>query len=86
MAAAAFTSCFREALGASSRAAAVMFWCPSQFVLLLQFKDHLKKAEAVSEFAKSKTIAEQRRFLPVYGVREEMLQVRPQAGCAACVL
>ena len=40
-----------------------------------QFKDHLKKAEAVSEFAKSKTIAEQRRFLPVYGVREEMLQV-----------
>jgi hypothetical protein len=41
----------------------------------LQFKDHLKKAEAVSEFAKNKTIAEQRRFLPVYGVREEMLQV-----------
>ena len=40
-----------------------------------QFKDHLKKAEAVSEFAKNKTIAEQRRFLPVYGVREEMLQV-----------
>jgi pre-mRNA-splicing factor ATP-dependent RNA helicase DHX38/PRP16 len=40
-----------------------------------KFKDHLKKAEAVSEFAKSKTIAEQRRFLPVYGVREEMLQV-----------
>ena len=41
-----------------------------------QFKDHLKKAEAVSEFAKTKTIAEQRRFLPVYQVREELLQVR----------
>ena len=41
----------------------------------LQFKDHLKKSEAVSEFAKSKTIAEQRRFLPVYSVREELLQV-----------
>lgn len=40
-----------------------------------QFKDHLKKSEAVSEFAKSKTIAEQRRFLPVYQVREELLQV-----------
>ena len=40
-----------------------------------QFKDHLKKAEAVSEFAKSKSIAEQRRFLPVYSVREEMMQV-----------
>lgn len=40
-----------------------------------QFKDHLKKAEAISEFAKNKSIAEQRRFLPVYSVREEMLQV-----------
>ncbi|KAL4449004.1 hypothetical protein ABPG77_007721 [Micractinium sp. CCAP 211/92] len=40
-----------------------------------KFKDHLKKAEAISEFAKSKSIAEQRRFLPVYTVREEMLQV-----------
>lgn len=40
-----------------------------------QFKDHLKKAEAISEFAKSKSIAEQRRFLPVYTVREEVLQV-----------
>lgn len=45
------------------------------FISSLQFKDHLKKAEAVSEFAKTKTIAEQRRFLPVYGVREELLQV-----------
>lgn len=67
----------------------VLFFYPFHFLLLPnfweisslpQFKDHLKKAEAVSEFAKSKTIAEQRRFLPVYGVREEMLQVRPQAG------
>lgn len=48
---------------------------PALFMHPLQFKDHLKRAEAVSEFAKSKTIAEQRRFLPVYGVREEMLQV-----------
>lgn len=40
-----------------------------------QFKTHLKKAEAISEFAKTKTIAEQRRFLPVFSVRDEMLQV-----------
>lgn len=51
----------------------------------LQFKDHLKKSEAVSEFAKNKTIAEQRRFLPVYGVREELLQVR-WACWARCAL
>ena len=52
-----------------------------------QFKDHLKKTEAVSEFAMNKSLAEQRRFLPVYGVREEMLQVRqlslPAAGWLA---
>jgi len=40
-----------------------------------QFKAHMKKSEAVSEFAKSKTIAEQRKFLPVYSVRDEMMQV-----------
>ncbi|KAL4525772.1 hypothetical protein Ndes2437A_g04207 [Nannochloris sp. 'desiccata'] len=39
-----------------------------------QFKTHLKKTEAASEFAKTKTISEQRRFLPVYAVREELLQ------------
>lgn len=31
--------------------------------------------QAQSEFAKTKSIAEQRRFLPVYTVREELLQV-----------
>jgi pre-mRNA-splicing factor ATP-dependent RNA helicase DHX38/PRP16 len=40
-----------------------------------QFKSHMKKSEAVSEFAKSKSIAEQRKFLPVYSVRDEMIQV-----------
>jgi hypothetical protein len=43
-----------------------------------QFITHMKKNEAASEFARSKTLAEQRRFLPVYGVREEMLQVSGQ--------
>jgi len=40
-----------------------------------QFKSHLQKNEAVSEFAKNKTMAQQRQFLPVYNVRDEMLQV-----------
>ena len=31
--------------------------------------------QAASDFARTKTIAEQRRFLPVYDCREELLQV-----------
>jgi hypothetical protein len=40
-----------------------------------QFKSHLKKSEAASEFSRTKTIAQQRRSLPVYTVRDELLQV-----------
>ncbi|KAL9324599.1 hypothetical protein ACSQ67_009456 [Phaseolus vulgaris] len=40
-----------------------------------KFSQHLKKGEAVSDFAKSKTIAEQRQYLPIFSVREELLQV-----------
>ncbi|KAK9803444.1 hypothetical protein WJX73_001656 [Symbiochloris irregularis] len=40
-----------------------------------QFKNHLKKNEAQSEFAKSKTLKQQRRFLPVYESRDELLHV-----------
>ncbi|KAG0465507.1 hypothetical protein HPP92_019671, partial [Vanilla planifolia] len=41
-----------------------------------KFSQHLKeKGEAVSEFAKSKSIAQQRQYLPIYSVREELLQV-----------
>lgn len=40
-----------------------------------QFKTHLKKSEANSEFSRNKTIAQQRRSLPVYTVRDELLQV-----------
>ena len=34
-----------------------------------------KKAVAVSEFTKNKTLQEQREFLPVFSVREELLTV-----------
>ena len=41
-----------------------------------QFAAHLKKkSEAASEFSRTKTIAQQRRSLPVFQVREELLQV-----------
>ena len=41
-----------------------------------QFLTHLKKKnEANSEFSRTKTIAQQRRSLPVYHVREELMQV-----------
>ncbi|XVF59162.1 hypothetical protein PTKIN_Ptkin07bG0253500 [Pterospermum kingtungense] len=40
-----------------------------------KFQQHLKKGEAVSEFAKSKSIAEQRQYLPIFSVRDELLQV-----------
>jgi pre-mRNA-splicing factor ATP-dependent RNA helicase DHX38/PRP16 len=40
-----------------------------------QFKSHLKKSEAASEFSRTKTIAQQRRALPVYTVKDELLQV-----------
>ncbi|CAM9349618.1 unnamed protein product, partial [Heterosigma akashiwo] len=41
------------------------------------FAKHMKsqKNEAKSEFAKTKTIAEQRRYLPIYSVREELLTI-----------
>lgn len=41
-----------------------------------KFAQHLKdKNEAVSDFAKSKSINQQRQYLPIYSVREELLQV-----------
>ena len=45
-----------------------------------QFKTHLKKNEAASEFSKTKTIAQQRRSLPVYQVKDELLQVGSGGG------
>ncbi|KAI3452603.1 hypothetical protein Pfo_009267 [Paulownia fortunei] len=40
-----------------------------------KFAQHLQKGEAVSDFAKSKTLAQQRQYLPIFSVREELLQV-----------
>ncbi|WOL06217.1 pre-mRNA-splicing factor ATP-dependent RNA helicase DEAH7 [Canna indica] len=41
-----------------------------------KFARHMKeKGEAVSEFAKSKSLSQQRQYLPIYSVREDLLQV-----------
>ncbi|KAL2528556.1 RNA helicase family protein [Forsythia ovata] len=40
-----------------------------------KFAQNLKKGEAVSDFAKSKTLSQQRQYLPIFSVREELLQV-----------
>jgi len=40
-----------------------------------QFASHLKASEAVSIFSKSKTLREQREFLPAFAVREELLRI-----------
>jgi len=41
-----------------------------------QYASHLtKKSEAISQFAKSKTMAQQREYLPIFQVREELMRV-----------
>ncbi|RLN96655.1 hypothetical protein BBJ28_00020329 [Nothophytophthora sp. Chile5] len=40
-----------------------------------QFSTHLKKQKAVSVFAKTRTLREQREFLPIFQCRDELLQV-----------
>eukprot|EP01034_Spumella_vulgaris_P021641 gene21641-27681_t len=39
------------------------------------FSKHLNKAEAQSTFAKTKTLKEQREYLPVFAVREQLLDI-----------
>lgn len=40
-----------------------------------KFADHLKKNEGQSAFSKSKTLREQREYLPAFAVREDLLRV-----------
>ncbi|CEJ04865.1 Putative Pre-mRNA-splicing factor ATP-dependent RNA helicase prp16 [Rhizopus microsporus] len=40
-----------------------------------KFASHLKSSEAVSDFARTRTMREQREYLPVFAVREELLRV-----------
>lgn len=40
-----------------------------------KFAEHLKKSAGASDFSKSKTLREQREFLPAFAVREGLIQV-----------
>lgn len=41
-----------------------------------KFADHMReRSEASSEFSKKKTLREQRQFLPIFAVRQELLTV-----------
>lgn len=40
-----------------------------------KFADHLKKSEGQSNFSRSKSLREQREYLPAFAVREELLRV-----------
>ena len=40
-----------------------------------KFADHVKKSEGQSDFSKSKTLREQREYLPAFAVREDLLRV-----------
>jgi len=40
-----------------------------------QFASHMQANEAVSAFAKSKSVKQQREYLPVFAVREELCQI-----------
>ncbi|KAG6550822.1 hypothetical protein Mapa_007618 [Marchantia paleacea] len=40
-----------------------------------KFATHMKKGEAASDFSKSKTLQEQRQYLPIFSVRDELLQI-----------
>lgn len=40
-----------------------------------KFAEHMKSQEGMSDFSRKKSITEQRRFLPVFAVRQELLNV-----------
>ena len=40
-----------------------------------KFSEHMKEQAVVSEFARKKTITQQRQYLPVFAVREELLKI-----------
>lgn len=51
-----------------------------------KFADHMQeKNEAVSDFARKKTIDEQRKYLPIYAVREQLLNIIRENSIIICV-
>jgi pre-mRNA-splicing factor ATP-dependent RNA helicase DHX38/PRP16 len=51
-----------------------------------KFAEHMQeKTDAVSDFAKKKTINEQRKFLPIYAIREDLLKIIRENSIVICV-
>ena len=51
-----------------------------------KFAEHMQeKTDAVSEFARERTMDQQRAFLPIYAVREDLLKVIRENSIVICV-
>lgn len=51
-----------------------------------KFAEHMQeKTDAVSEFARKRTIDEQRKFLPIYAIREDLLKIIRENSIIICV-
>jgi len=51
-----------------------------------KFAEHMQeKNEAVSDFARKKTIDEQRKYLPIYAIREDLLKIIRENSIVICV-
>lgn len=51
-----------------------------------KFAEHMQeKNEAVSDFAKRRTIDEQRKYLPIYAIRQDLLKVIRENSIIVCV-
>lgn len=50
-----------------------------------KFAEHMKKTDGASNFSRSKTLREQREYLPAFAVREELLRVIRENQVVICV-
>lgn len=51
-----------------------------------KFAEHMQqKTDAVSEFARKRTIDEQRKFLPIYAIQEDLLKIIRENSIIICV-
>ena len=51
-----------------------------------KFAEHMKaKNDAISDFAKKRTIDEQRKYLPIYAIREDLLKIIRENSILVCV-
>ncbi|CAF4345967.1 unnamed protein product, partial [Rotaria sordida] len=44
-----------------------------------------EKTDAISDFARKRTIDEQRKFLPIYAIRDDLLKIIRENNIIICV-